>query len=343
LIEGMPRPRPPFLHKQITRHGATVWYVRIGRGPRVRIRAAYGSPEFTAEYQAAISQKPATPARKGSTDTLEWLWDRYRDGAAWNELSKATRRQRENVMARILKDNPGLPYEALERKHVFAGVDRRASTPSAASHFIHTLRGMFKWAERAGLVTADPTQGVFAPKKKTDGHHVWTEEECARYEVRWPLGTRERLAFDILLYTGLRRGDAVNLGKQHVKNGVARIKTEKTGGLVTIPILQPLQASIDAGPCGDLVFIAGERGQKLTKESFGNWFRQACAAAGVPGSAHGLRKTGATRAADAGATEYELMALFGWRNSQTAAIYTRTANREILSMSGSAKLTKIKE
>lgn len=48
MIDGMPRPRPPHLHREITRHGVTVWYVRIGKGKRTRMAGAYGSPEFTA-------------------------------------------------------------------------------------------------------------------------------------------------------------------------------------------------------------------------------------------------------------------------------------------------------
>ena len=55
----MPRPRPPHLHRQVTQHGKTVWYVRIGKGPRIRIRAAFGTPEFHSEYQAAIAGLPA--------------------------------------------------------------------------------------------------------------------------------------------------------------------------------------------------------------------------------------------------------------------------------------------
>jgi len=83
-----------------------------------------------------------------------------------------------------------------------------------------------------------------------------------------------------------------------------------------------------------------ESGQAMTKESFGTWFRVACKKAGVPGRAHGLSKAGATRVADAGATEYELMALYGWDNPRTAAIYTRKANRIKLAQSGSDKRAK---
>jgi hypothetical protein len=59
----------------------------------------------------------------------------------------------------------------------------------------------------------------------------------------WPLGTRQRVWLDVLLYTGLRRGDAVRIGKQHVHNGVATLKTEKSNYTVEVnlPILPTLQ------------------------------------------------------------------------------------------------------
>jgi hypothetical protein len=54
-----------------------------------------------------------------------------------------------------------------------------------------------------------------------------------------------------------------------------------------------------------------KNGKPLTKESFGNAFKDACRAAGIFNrSAHGCRKIAATRAAEAGATVAELNALF---------------------------------
>ena len=149
----------------------------------------------------------------------------------------------------------------------------------------------------------------------------------AAYEARWPIGTRQRVWLDVLAYTGLRRGDAVRLGRQHVRNGVARVKTEKTGVEVTLPILPVLQRSLEVGPCGDLTLIVGASGKPMTKESFGNAFKDACLAAGVPGSAHGVRKIAATRAAENGATVAELEAIFGWHGGAMASHYTREANR----------------
>jgi integrase len=333
----MPRPRLPHLHKEHV-NGRVVWYVRIGHGPRTRLRSPYGSPEFQAEYDAAKSGTPLTGPRKAGKGTLQWLWDRYRESTAWADLSPATKRQRENIMRHVLERAGPADLADIDRASVIAAVDRRRETPAQAEVYLKVMRGLFAWGMYAQHVTSNPTEGVKPPKVRTEGFHIWTESECERFEARWPVGTRERLAFDVLLYTGLRRGDAVRLGRQHMRDGLFVIRTEKTGETAYIPILPPLVDSIAAGPCGDLAFIAGERGQPMVKEAFGNWFRSACNRAGVPGSAHGLRKVHATRAA-VWLTEAELEALHGWeRGSNMAKLYTNTVNRERLAQGAALKL-----
>ena len=47
------------------------------------------------------------------------------------------------------------------------------------------------------------------------------------------------------------------------------------------PILSSLEATLAGGPTGDLAFIVGDRRWRLTKETLGNFFRQACDVAGV--------------------------------------------------------------
>jgi integrase len=154
------------------------------------------------------------------------------------------------------------------------------------------------------------------------------------------IGTRERLALAVFLYTGLRRGDVARLGRRHVRNGVISLRTEKTKTIVTIPIIPELQAVIDQSPTGDLVFVASRCGKPMTKESLGNWFKDACKAAGVPGSAHGLRKAGATRLANNVATVAQLEAIYGWEGGKMASLYTRTAHRAHLAREAMGKLAR---
>lgn len=162
----------------------------------------------------------------------------------------------------------------------------------------------------------------------------------SRYEARWPLGTKERVWLAVLLYTGLRRGDAVRLGRQHVRDGVATLRTEKSQGEVEValPLLPPLLEALAAGPTSDLAFICGSTGKPMAKESFGNAFRDACNAAGVSKSAHGVRKIAAALAARNGATEAQLEALFGWRDRRISSLYTQSADRRRMSSDAIGKL-----
>lgn len=75
--------------------------------------------------------------------------------------------------------------------------------------------------------------------------------------------------------------------------------------------------------------------------SLGNWFRKRCREASVPGSIHGLRKAGATRLADAGASEWEIASYLAHADTTQARIYTRKANRSKLADSGFQKLGKL--
>ena len=122
-------------------------------------------------------------------------------------------------------------------------------------------------------------------------------------------------------------------GKQHVRDGVITVRTEKHAkGQGRRTGFHPYPAaaggfSIEATVTGDLTFLVTDLGQPWVKEVFGNWFGECCRKAKCPGSAHGLRKAGATRAAERGATERQLMAIFGWSSGRMAQHYTRAADR----------------
>jgi integrase len=335
----MPNDRPRYLQKQVTRHGKVAWYVRIGRGPKIRILGKYGSDEFRENYDAAISGQPRV--KKGTRpDTLEWLINLHRKSGFWSNLAPSTRVQRDRIFRQVLKTAGKKLVAHVDKQTIVKGRDRRRETPSEARHFVDAMRSLFKWALDSDLVKIDPTVGVKTKKPDKDGITPWTEDDILKFEKRWPRGTRERVMFDIFVYTGLRIGDASVLGKQHVKNGVIAIDTEKTGTRVTIPVLAPLAATLKAGPTGDLTFIATKTGRGMLKNSVGNSFREAARAAGVDKSPHGIRKAAATHAADNGATEAELEAIFGWVGGAMASHYTREANRKKLAKGAMSKLNR---
>lgn len=159
----------------------------------------------------------------------------------------------------------------------------------------------------------------------------WANLEAAKaaFEARWPLGTMQRLAYEIILCTGLRRGDVHKFGRQHVKGGTYTVRTSKTGMVVESMMAPRLAQAIATTRTGDMCFLVSDTGRPFaSKASFGNWFGDACRAAGVEGSAHGIRKAIAAMAAEGGMTEAQLNAMFGWSHgSRESATYIAKASR----------------
>ena len=56
-------------------------------------------------------------------------------------------------------------------------------------------------------------------RQDSEGYHAWTDDKVAQFGARHPVGSRARLALALVLYTGQRRSDVLQLGRQHLKDG----------------------------------------------------------------------------------------------------------------------------
>jgi site-specific recombinase XerD len=84
-------------------------------------------------------------------------------------------------------------------------------------------------------------------------------------------------------------------------------------------------------PTGDLTFLVTEYGRPFSYKGFGAKFRQWCDEAGLLHcSIHGLRKAGAVRAAENGATAHQLLSIFGWLTLAEAERYTRAVRQKVM-------------
>jgi integrase len=358
----MPKPNLPFLHRYFSRHGKPTYYVRLskqerGRGTRIKDRV-YRSEAFMIEYHAAVRGVQITPApvvAKDSKGTLGWLIKLYRESRDWcHNLSHGTRKQRGPILKQMEESAGDLPLEAITRKKVEEGMSAR--TDNQARHFLNSVSGLFKWAIANELYDGrNPAEGITRTRNDggdNDGHLAWPIELIEQYEKCWPIGTKQRLVFDIYLYVGVRRGDAARLGKQHIRRGIVHLMTEKSQGTMPIyvPVHPALAKSIKACPSPGLAIIAKADGTNYTKEALGNFFRDAVEEASIPVtkkaskekgySAHGLRKASATIAAESGASESELNAMFGWSGFEMAQLYTKKADRKRLAARAMEKWTR---
>ena len=172
-------------------------------------------------------------------------------------------------------------------------------------------------------------------KGSAEGFKEWTIFDIEKYEAHWPIGSKERLALALLVYTGQRRSDIIVLGRQHEKDGwlyfTQHKNRERKPVHMSLPILPGLREILDVSPTGDLTYLVTQYGRPYKNESFGNWFRTAVRAADLEGlSAHGLRKSAAVRLAEDGHSDHEIMAMGGWDTLKEVSRYTKGVRRKRL-------------
>ena len=325
------------------RHGKLWWKFRMKGRPTSTTKALFGSAEWWAWYHAAVAGERSAAGAGGERTqpgTLNALAVAYYTSADWKLLSKSTQVTYRGILDRFRVEHGHRPVAPLQAHHIRNILDARADKPAAANNLLKVLRALMRFAVERNLIKADPTQGVRPLKYKTDGFHTWTEDEIEAFDARWPLGTQERLAKDLLLYTAQRSSDVRTMGLQHLRGGMVRVRQQKTGASLEIPVHPALKASLDARPGNHLSFLTTPTGEPYTAAGFGNWFSEAARKAGLPVgvSAHGLRKAAARRLAEAGCSASQIAAVTGHRTLKEVSRYTRAADQRTMAEAALAKI-----
>jgi Phage integrase central domain len=267
--------RPPkFVHGFIDRHGKPRWYFRRAGFKQVRLPGLPWSPEFMAAYEQALAGQPApVGAERTMPGTLRALAASYFASPAFRTTRPSTQYTYRNIIDRLCVEHGDKRVALLQRDHVVKLLAARTNTPRTANALRQSLRALMQHAVEIGLRADDPTRDVRKiPTIKGEGYHSWTESEIAQFEHRHPVGSRARLAFALLLYTGQRRSDVVRMGHQHIKDGGICVFQQKTGREVWIPVHEAL-APIIAETSTNLTFLLTDQGKPYTAAGFGNWFR----------------------------------------------------------------------
>ena len=330
---------PRYVHGFLDRHGKPRFYFRRPGFESKRLRGLPYSPQFMADYHGAMADQPLSVGLgKTRPGTMLALAISYFASPAFSTLRPTTQQAYRGMIDRLCRDHGDKRAADLRREHVIKLMAARAKQPGAANSLRMALRVMMKHAVDIGLRSDDPTRDVKAIRVKTEGFHSWTDSEIEQFERCHPIGTRARLAFALLLYTGQRRGDVIRMGAQHVRNGAIHVKQEKTGAELVIPVHPELEAIIASTPRGHLTFLTTKAGVPFDASVFSHWFRDQCDKAGLPGcSAHGLRKAAARRLAEAGCTAHEIGAITGHASLAELVRYTKAVDQRRLAEAAMAK------
>ena len=338
----MPRKLPPHCERFHDRHGKLRVYFRRGKGARVALPTAIGTPEFEEAYKAALlgEDTPSTKSKGRVTPgTIGALVASYLRSAAFSGLRATTK---EGYRSRI---------EAIREAHghrTLAGMTRAnivdkilgpyADRPGQRLAILKMLRVLIRHGIETELLAHDPSHGIKRPKGKEI--RSWTDAELARFEARWPVGSRERTAYALMLYTGQRRSDVHRMTWADAAGEVVRVVQQKTGAKLTIPLHRDLRAVLTAAPRDHVTILNTTFGKPFTVDGFSQFMRDAIAGAGLPLDCqpHGLRKAAGRRLAEAGCSAREIMAVLGHRSLGEAERYTRDADQARLAAAAMTRL-----
>ena len=257
------------------------------------MESARASPANTAR----LSSTPSSSAARGwavadvkpglshsDPSSFAWLVDKFLSSPAHLAKDETTCKVRKNVLMRVIKRDDGkvgaTAFRDITDKDIRSLRDKIATEDGKvkmedvgkeidgvvmgkapmANGTVAILRVVFNWAvDIEKLVDRNPCLGVKAFSYVKGTNHVWTDEDMQRFEAFYPLGSRERLAYALLLYTGQRSNDVKRMGRQHIvtEKGIDWLVTrsqQKTGKAAQVPVLDILKEAIAAAPTGDLTF-----------------------------------------------------------------------------------------
>lgn len=344
--------------------GAEYYYYQASRGtekagPRARIVGVPykvdGTPneDWWAQYRA-LEGLELPSARAG---TLQALVEAREASGEWAGLSENTRKEWTRYHRVIVHAWGNQLVKALEPQHVMALRDQYADIapvdvqrqskplaeykhrPAAANNLLRALSAMISWSIPRGWRTDNPCDHV--PKIKTGaGYSPWPMRAIEFYEKHG----KPHLFYvaAVALYTGQRQSDVLGMLKSDIADGMIRVKQDKTGRELWVPIHRDLATVLAAMREAR----GAEKTPRLSRHLLVNSLGSAWTSDGFKSSwatemerrefrafrrhrlvFHGLRKSSVVMLLEAGCTEKEVSSITG-QSLQMVEHYSKQVNQQ---------------
>lgn len=327
--------RLKYIHEFRDRHGRLRRYVRRKGLPQVALPGLPGSPEFMATYRDAIAG--AVPARgRHKPGSFADLVARYYSSVDFANLEPSSQATYRYVLGRqVERDGHRMVAELPNEKARKVIEEIGAAKPGMANLTRSILIAVYELAIDIGWRRDNPFKRI--KPYKLGSIHTWTDAELSAYEARWPLGTRERLAYAILLYSAQRISDAVKMKR----SDVLTVTQRKTKAELAIPVHPALARAVKAGPSKGIYIIGdAKHGRPIIADTLGRIVSNAAKQAGLSDecTAHGLRKANQRLLAEHGATTKQMQSVSGHKSLKETERYSAQANQGRLAASAIALL-----
>ncbi len=335
----MTRIKLAYIHQYKDRHGVTRRYVRVPGRRGVKLPGLPGSAEFMDAYREAVNNPLPAIRSRHTDDSLGALVERfYRSAEFANVKASSQRLYRIALEAVAVKDGHRMVHDLPAEKARKIIEEIGAERPGMANLTRSVLQLVFGLAISLRWRIDNPFLQV--PVYKMGTHHTWTDAELDQYETRWPRGTRQRLAYDVLLYTTQRISDVVGQKRPKTRRDIFRFAQEKTETELVIGIHPELWRTIAATEAKGVFLIGDAAGRPMSANALGKMMATAIDDAKLPARcvAHGLRKAGMRRLAEHGATAHQIGAVSGHKSLKELQRYTDKVDQSHLARVALAKL-----
>ncbi len=233
---GRPRKRDKHLPRRMYLvHGAYYFHPKAGKP----VHLGRDLPDALTRYAGLIGTQ-------WEGRTLGDVIDRYRAEVLPLKRSAQTREDQGIALGRLRKAFGHMLPDNVTAQHCYAYQDARRGknnqpVPTAARHEVQLLGHVFAKAIRWGIATRNPARSLDLGPRAAKRRRVTMDQVEQLCSIA---GERMRVAIDLAVSTGQRRGDLLNLRREQLTAGGILFKQSKTGAEVLIEWSPDLEAIV---------------------------------------------------------------------------------------------------
>ena len=295
------------------------------------------SDEFLAAYVAASGEAPTPKLKSFSKGTLGAGVTAYLGSSNFLRMADSSKERWRSRCDDIRLRFGGATLENLTARHIKKDLARFDG--HSANNRLKVWRSLCKFWDQQGEIETNVAKLVaMRETEKTDGFTPWTRDDFQAFRDYWAIGTKERLAFELMYRTCAAIGDTCRMTRAMVSaDGWLTYIRQKSKSTATAPFYvagpdwfaatDDLKACLDQEP-KHIVFLTTKQNKPRSPKSASQWFSKAATAAGLDKdkSAHGIRKGRAAMFKENGAATDQRMAILGHETEGEAQRYSKSAD-----------------
>jgi len=131
----------------------------------------------------------------------------------------------------------------IDHIETYMDLREKVAAPKTIREEVKIIKSFFDFAKVRKYIFDNPCDNVMLPKNiKQKETRAFTKDELS--ELFNTKHIKDKTLWNILFYTGLRVGDALDLQPSHIKKDIINIKQQKTGNVVLVPIHKMLKTTL---------------------------------------------------------------------------------------------------